>query len=71
MIRGDITFLRQDFSVPQPVEWPDNWPAYQRYDYFVRTRYPTDEELRRDGPATYPQREAVRWALRELGGARR
>jgi hypothetical protein len=31
-------------------------------------RYPTEEELQRTGSRTYPQREAVRWALRELGG---
>jgi hypothetical protein len=70
-VRADVTYLRQDFSVPQPVAKAGNWPAYQRYDYLVRTRYATDEELRREQPATCPQREAVRWALRELGGAPR
>jgi hypothetical protein len=70
-VRADVTYLRQDFSVPQPVAEAGNWPAHQRYDYLVRTRYPTDDELRREERATYPQREAVRWALRELGGAKR
>jgi hypothetical protein len=69
-VRADVTYVRQDFSVPQPVAKPDRWPAYQRYDYLVRTRYPSDEELRRAAPKTYPQREAVRWALRELAGAK-
>jgi hypothetical protein len=65
-VRADVTYLRQDFSVPQPVANSGSWPAHQRYDYVVRTRHPTDEELRRPAPKTYPQREAVRWALREL-----
>jgi hypothetical protein len=66
-VRADVTYLRQDFSVPQPVAQAGAWPAHQRYDYVVRTRYPTEAELRRTEPPTYPQREAVRWALRELG----
>jgi HEAT repeats len=69
-VRADVTYLRQDFSVPQPVAKAGNWPAHQRYDYVVRTRYPTEEELRRKEPTTYPQREAVRWALRELNGGK-
>jgi len=68
-VRADVTYLRQDFSVAQPVDRPGKWPAYQRYDYLVRTRYPTEDELAKKAPATYPQREAVRWALRELGAA--
>jgi hypothetical protein len=70
-VRADVTYLRQDFSLPQPVDSPGKWPAHQRYDYLVRTRYATHKELRREPPATYPQRESVRWALRELGGAPR
>ena len=46
--RGDITFLRQDFSltlqVPDP---PPGAPAARtRFDYFVRTRDATDAEKR-------------------------
>jgi hypothetical protein len=67
-VRADVTYLRQDFSIPQPVANNGPWPAYQRYDYVVRTRYATEEESRRLAPRTYPQREAVRWALRELSG---
>ena len=69
-VRTDITYIRQDFSVPQPVARAGNWPAHQRYDYVVRTRYPSKEELRREPPATFPQREAVRRALRELGAVK-
>jgi hypothetical protein len=67
-VRADVTYVRQDFSVPQPVARAGNWPAFQRYDYLVRTRYPTDVELRWKESAAYPQREAVRWALSELAG---
>jgi hypothetical protein len=66
-VRADVTYIRQDFSVPQPVARAGNWPAYQRYDYLVRTRYPTEVEMRWKESAPSPQREAVRWALGELG----
>jgi hypothetical protein len=66
-VRADVTYIRQDFSVLQRT---DTCPAHQRYDYVVRTRYPAEEELSRPKPATCPQREAVRWALRELAAAK-
>ena len=55
---------------PEPftLHVPDDAIADLR-ERLVRTRYPTEEELARKQPATYPQREAVRWALRELGAA--
>lgn len=74
LIRGDITYLRQDFSlmlqVPDP---PPGAPAARtRYDYFVRTRDATPAEKRalKAIPASesYPQREAVLIALRGLTG---
>jgi HEAT repeat protein len=38
-VHADVTYLRQDFSVMQPVEQPPTgWPTYQRFDYMVRTR---------------------------------
>jgi hypothetical protein len=43
----------------------------QRYDYLVRTRKATDEELEdlRNTPSSnYPQRDAVVWTLRHLSG---
>jgi hypothetical protein len=68
--RADITYLRQDFSVPQPVEGHGAWPASQRYDYLVRVRPADADDLlalaRR--PDTYPQREAVLFALGRLTG---
>lgn len=67
-VRADITYLRQDFSVVHPVAKAAPWPESQRYDYLVRTRVATTEEevALEKPPATYPQREAVLFALKEL-----
>jgi hypothetical protein len=75
-VRADITYLRQDFSVPQPVEQPGTWPARQRYDYVVRTRPLTAAERTaweaRGKPAASsqpsPYRRAVLYALCALTG---
>jgi hypothetical protein len=69
-VRADITYLKQDFSVPQPVAQPGAWPCSQRFDYLVRLRPAKLVELieRIRPPETYPQREAVLFALRELTG---
>jgi hypothetical protein len=76
-IRADVTYLKQDFSVMQPVSKPDKWPRLQRFDYLIRMREMTGDETVRaattinshwEDPRTYPQREAVFWALRELMG---
>jgi hypothetical protein len=69
-VRADVTYLKQDFSVPQPVARPNAWPASQRFDYLVRTRPATFADLTAavDKSAGYPQREAVLFALRELTG---
>ena len=75
VIRADITFLRQDFSVQLPEA---NLPPVQgaipssRFDFFVRTRRLTKSDVARlkeaQGETSYPQREAVLFALRELTG---
>jgi hypothetical protein len=72
-VRADLTFLRQDFSLPQPVaDPPKAWPAAQRFDYLVRVRPPTaaDWWRARDGAErlTRGYQTAVRFALRELTG---
>jgi hypothetical protein len=57
--------------VSQPVDNASPWPTMQRYDYMVRLRKATDAELAQlqDSPApTYPQRNAVLAALRQLSG---
>lgn len=75
-VRADITFLRQDFSLIERVAKPKKWPEWQRFDYVIRTRELTADEIaahqrkRKSKPAapSYPQREAVLFALRELTG---
>jgi hypothetical protein len=67
--RADVTYLQQDFSVFQPVNAAAPWPDEQRFDYLVRHRILTSVEERTPaGMATYPQRESVLWALRDLTG---
>jgi hypothetical protein len=73
-VRANTTFLRQDFSVVQPVTDNGKWPANQRYDYLVRTRKLNSKELSQFRqleaggklPKSYPQRDAVLTALRQL-----
>ncbi len=65
-VRADITYLRQDFSVRQPVESPGPWPDVQRYDYLVRTRPAERADLDRTRGSR--QREAILFALRGLQG---
>jgi hypothetical protein len=75
-VRADLTYLRQDFSVVQPVAKPNKWPAEQRYDYMVRTRALSKteqaefEKLQKEDkvPKSYPQQAAVVFALQELTG---
>jgi hypothetical protein len=71
-VRADVTYVKQDFSVPQPVPNADPWPSHQRFDYLVRLR-PTPlfwpgagETWSRPGDS--PHRKAVQFALRELTG---
>jgi hypothetical protein len=76
-IRADVTYLQQDFSVLRTVPDHGVWPELQRFDYLIRLRELTTEEvvrIRNAGKAasmaatTYPQRESVLFALRELSG---
>src|SRR5262249_10946381 len=68
LIRADITFLKPDFSTTLEVQKPGPWPRLQRFDFLVRTREATAEEVEeaRRPRSTYPQRQAVLWAIREL-----
>jgi hypothetical protein len=73
-IRADITFLRQDFSVVQPMAQPGKWPGEQRFDYMARVRPVFNKEkmkfeaLKREDklPLTSPQRDALLFTLRNL-----
>jgi HEAT repeat protein len=74
LVRADVTFMRQDFSVRQSTVLPGALAATDlRFDYLVRTRPARVDELARQKnrstePASYEQREAVLFALRELTG---
>ncbi|MBM4067563.1 MAG: HEAT repeat domain-containing protein [Planctomycetes bacterium] len=75
-IRADITYLRQDFSLLQPVANAAPWPDKQRFDFLVRTRDITPQEAAAytqwrygRGPADLsPNHRAVLDALRTLTG---
>ena len=74
-VRADVTYLCQDFSLLECVAEPGAWPAVQRFDYLVRTREMTRDELAayskkapRADRMCYPQKDAVLFALRELTG---
>jgi hypothetical protein len=73
-VRADITFLRQDFSLVQPVTNSGKWPGFQRFDYLLRTRQATTPEikllqgLQKENKLSdpYPQRDAVLFTLRAI-----
>jgi hypothetical protein len=72
-VRADVTYLRQDFSLLQPVAKPeDKWPEVQRYDYVVRVRAVTEQESRLalflSRQRTAESCAAVQFALHELTG---
>lgn len=71
-VRADTTYLRQDFSVMQPVSSPREWPEEQRFDYVVVNRKLTNEQARSEFAnvrrAPNIHREAVLFALRKLTG---
>jgi hypothetical protein len=75
LVRFDVTYLRQDFSMLLPVAKGDE-TEMQRFDFLVRSRVLMDQEAKvraeqlitqaRGGPSPY--RLAVLHALRELTG---
>jgi hypothetical protein len=76
LVRVDVTYLRQDFSVYQAVADAAPWPELQRFDFLVRTRELTEEEaaaykekLEKREPGTpSPYQRAALAALRDLTG---
>lgn len=67
MVRADVTYLRQDFSLTLPVQDPGPWPKLQRFDFLVRQRPALPWELqKRWSNIDYPQRYAVLRALRKI-----
>ena len=72
MARADITYMRQDFSVVQSVEFAKPWPENQRFDYVVQNRKVTKEEFdqRKDQKTTDSSayEQAIVFALQKLTG---
>ncbi len=75
IVRIDVTYLRQDFSVMQAVKDHGEWPEMQRFDYVVRKRALTDAEaadlrkrLEPKAGELSPYRRAALDALRKLTG---
>jgi hypothetical protein len=72
LIRADITYLKQDFSVREPVKTPGaDLVLRPRFDFLVRTRKVKAEEAKALAAksAKPQQREAILFALRELTGS--
>jgi HEAT repeat protein len=73
-VRADVTYLRQDFSVVQPVKNNGKWPSHQRYDYVVRMRPMTTkeqekwEQIRQEKKTEEDHRKRISFVLRELTG---
>jgi sugar lactone lactonase YvrE len=72
-VRADITYLKQDFSIPLTVENPGLWPSAQRFDFLVRERKATPAEIaavRKPalGAPVSQQKQSMFFALRELTG---
>jgi hypothetical protein len=73
LVRVDVTYLRQDFSITQPVTNNGAWPDQQRFDFVVRMT-PVSDHLaklinrRFEKRGTSPQRDNLLHALRTLTG---
>jgi hypothetical protein len=74
-VYAHVAFLRPDLSIPFEVKAVehDTWPANRRFDFVEAEQTMTDAEhkeyLARRAESlwgTYPQREAVRWAITKL-----
>jgi hypothetical protein len=76
LVRLDVTYLRQDFSMLQPVADASPWPEMQRFDFLVRTRTLTEKEAdeyreklsNKEPGVLSPYHRAAVGALRELTG---
>ncbi len=74
VVRADVTYLRQDFSVMLDVlEKPEHWPSEQRFDFLVQERelsygeFLEARERHSDKFAT-EYRDAILFGLRTLTG---
>ena len=69
-VRADITYLKQDFSVVQPVVNHGPWPDKQRFDFVVQQKplkpSKVDRTKRKFAKAKNLNREAIVFALQKL-----
>ena len=76
MIRVDVPYLRPDFSAVLAVGDAHPWPEMQRFDFLVRERQLTVEEVAtyrdkltpKEAGVLSPYHKAALGALRELTG---
>jgi hypothetical protein len=76
LVRIDVTYLRQDFSIMLPVADAAPWPEMQRFDFVVRKRVLKDDEAgaykakfdKLEPGVLPPNHRAALVALRELTG---
>jgi hypothetical protein len=75
LVRVDVTYLRQDFSIRQPVANAHPWPKMQRFDFLVRTVQLTpaqaklfQEKLQPQAGAATPYQQVLVTTLRGLTG---
>jgi hypothetical protein len=74
LVRADVTYLRQDFSLARKVANAAPWPEMQRFDFLIRSRVLNEQEAasyraefaKREGPTPYQLAAAN--ALRQLTG---
>jgi sugar lactone lactonase YvrE len=70
-VRADVTYLKQDFSVPLNVPNPGAWPSAQRFDFLVRERPARPAEIfaaKKPALTASVYQQSVFFALRELTG---
>lgn len=73
MVRFDVTYLRQDFSLMLPVANAQPWPATQRFDFLVRSRAVSEQDAQAirnllQPAGQSPYQLAALSALRQLTG---
>jgi hypothetical protein len=73
VVRLDMTYLRQDFSMMMPVSDAHPWPDTQRFDFLVRTRTLSAAETQAyestpEPGQLSPYHRSALYALRELTG---
>ena len=76
LVRVDVTYLRQDFSMMLPADSASLLPEMQRFDFFVRTRTLEEGEVQAykdkfdklEPEALPPNHQAALAALRKLTG---